>query len=150
MPDIPSKTSQLRHVDDNTDGPRQQQAVHPAGNSDWPLSSTHWREEHICKRIVIGQGTRVSLSPLPGFIAFYRQMPSHSAISARLRVHSGKRPYTCRAYADCQKTSTRRTTLTRQRTVSDSKPVTLGAKVCRSVRVATKSGAVTLSPPTTP
>src|SRR3954464_11445121 len=35
-----------------------------------------------------------------------------SSLARHRRIHSGKRPYKC-PYADCQKTFTRRTTLTR-------------------------------------
>ena len=54
-----------------------------------------------------------------------------SSLARHRRIHSGKRPYKC-PYADCQKTFTRRTTLTRHQnhhtgTVEESKAATAAA-----------------------
>ncbi|KAK6344172.1 hypothetical protein TWF696_007814 [Orbilia brochopaga] len=69
-----------------------------------------------------------------------------SSLARHRRIHSGKRPYKC-PYADCQKTFTRRTTLTRHQnhhtgTISEAEAATAAALASR--RSASKSGAQSL------
>ena len=59
-----------------------------------------------------------------------------SSLARHRRIHSGKRPYKC-PYADCQKTFTRRTTLTRHQnhhtgTIEESEAATAAALASRS------------------
>src|SRR6201996_241202 len=58
-----------------------------------------------------------------------------SSLARHRRIHSGKRPYKC-PYADCQKTFTRRTTLTRHQnhhtgTIEESEAATAAALAAR-------------------
>ncbi|KAF2860650.1 hypothetical protein K470DRAFT_257659 [Piedraia hortae CBS 480.64] len=62
-----------------------------------------------------------------------------SSLARHRRIHSGKRPYKC-PYADCQKTFTRRTTLTRHQThhtgtIEESEAATAAALAQRSMQV---------------
>lgn len=50
--------------------------------------------------------------PTTADIAILQHFSDSSSLARHRRIHSGKRPYKC-PYADCQKTFTRRTTLTR-------------------------------------
>ena len=45
-------------------------------------------------------------------LTYFKPFSDSSSLARHRRIHSGKRPYKC-PYADCQKTFTRRTTLTR-------------------------------------
>src|SRR5882762_4527112 len=59
-----------------------------------------------------------------------------SSLARHRRIHSGKRPYKC-PYADCQKTFTRRTTLTRHQnhhtgTVEEAAAATAAALASRA------------------
>lgn len=61
-----------------------------------------------------------------------------SSLARHRRIHSGKRPYKC-PYADCQKTFTRRTTLTRHQnhhtgTIAESEAATAAALAARSIQ----------------
>ena len=67
-----------------------------------------------------------------------RQQPfsDSSSLARHRRIHSGKRPYKC-PYADCQKTFTRRTTLTRHQnhhtgTIEESAAATAAALASRA------------------
>ncbi|EWC44600.1 hypothetical protein DRE_06681 [Drechslerella stenobrocha 248] len=69
-----------------------------------------------------------------------------SSLARHRRIHSGKRPYKC-PYADCQKTFTRRTTLTRHQnhhtgTISEAAAATAAALASR--RSSSKSSAQSL------
>ncbi|KAF3174614.1 hypothetical protein TWF225_006036 [Orbilia oligospora] len=70
-----------------------------------------------------------------------------SSLARHRRIHSGKRPYKC-PYADCQKTFTRRTTLTRHQnhhtgTISEAAAATAAALASR--RSSSKSSVQSLS-----
>jgi hypothetical protein len=59
----------------------------------------------------------IETSPLRGsvlalLLTLWQPFSDSSSLARHRRIHSGKRPYKC-PYADCQKTFTRRTTLTR-------------------------------------
>ena len=65
---------------------------------------------HMCEHC-----TKVRTSfPIPviAILTFPKPFSDSSSLARHRRIHSGKRPYKC-PYADCQKTFTRRTTLTR-------------------------------------
>ncbi|KAI0477462.1 hypothetical protein GGR56DRAFT_410489 [Xylariaceae sp. FL0804] len=66
-----------------------------------------------------------------------------SSLARHRRIHSGKRPYKC-PYADCQKTFTRRTTLTRHQnhhtgTVEEAAAATAAALAAQATRAAPRS-----------
>ncbi|KAI1343131.1 hypothetical protein F5Y15DRAFT_412795 [Xylariaceae sp. FL0016] len=66
-----------------------------------------------------------------------------SSLARHRRIHSGKRPYKC-PYADCQKTFTRRTTLTRHQnhhtgTVEEAAVATAAALAAQASRAAPRS-----------
>lgn len=65
----------------------------------------------------------------------YQPFSDSSSLARHRRIHSGKRPYKC-PYADCQKTFTRRTTLTRHQnhhsgTIEESEAATAAALASR-------------------
>lgn len=67
-----------------------------------------------------------------------------SSLARHRRIHSGKRPYKC-PYADCQKTFTRRTTLTRHQnhhtgTIEESAAATAAALASRASMQNTRGG----------
>ncbi|KAF2765864.1 hypothetical protein EJ03DRAFT_345450 [Teratosphaeria nubilosa] len=67
-----------------------------------------------------------------------------SSLARHRRIHSGKRPYKC-PYADCQKTFTRRTTLTRHQnhhtgTIEESEAATAAALAARSMQTGRSRG----------
>lgn len=67
---------------------------------------------------------------------FLQPFSDSSSLARHRRIHSGKRPYKC-PYADCQKTFTRRTTLTRHQnhhtgTIEESEAATAAALASRA------------------
>lgn len=72
-----------------------------------------------------------------------------SSLARHRRIHSGKRPYQCK-YADCQKTFTRRTTLTRHMnqhtgTIEEAAAATSAALAAQASRKAATAGRVARS-----
>jgi hypothetical protein len=65
---------------------------------------------HMCERCGKVNTARFSISNLKA--KTIQPFSDSSSLARHRRIHSGKRPYKC-PYADCQKTFTRRTTLTR-------------------------------------
>lgn len=75
---------------------------------------------------------------LPSSLVLTSDQPfsDSSSLARHRRIHSGKRPYKC-PYADCQKTFTRRTTLTRHQnhhtgTIEESQAATAAALASRA------------------
>ena len=69
-------------------------------------------------------------------LTFDKPFSDSSSLARHRRIHSGKRPYKC-PYADCQKTFTRRTTLTRHQnhhtgTIEESEAATAAALASRA------------------
>lgn len=78
-----------------------------------------------------------------GMLTTMQPFSDSSSLARHRRIHSGKRPYKC-PYADCQKTFTRRTTLTRHQnhhtgTIEESEAATAAALATRVSLPGTRS-----------
>jgi hypothetical protein len=89
---------------------RVQQAVYPKIGIDCTCSSSHRREATYVR--ALHQGKISIVHVLYSILIFHQPFSDSSSLARHRRIHSGKRPYKC-PFADCQKTFTRRTTLTR-------------------------------------
>ena len=114
--------------------PRMWQAIHPTLGIDRSLQSTHWREASYVRTVWEGEH-RLDDYYDNKSLTFLQPFSDSSSLARHRRIHSGKRPYKC-PYADCQKTFTRRTTLTRHQnhhtgTIEESEAATAAALASR-------------------
>lgn len=110
------------------------QAVHSTIGPHRPLSSAYRREASHVRAMRQGEVNAVTDTGSQTD-CFLQPFSDSSSLARHRRIHSGKRPYKC-PYADCQKTFTRRTTLTRHQnhhtgTIEESEAATAAALASR-------------------
>jgi hypothetical protein len=93
---------------------------------------------HMCERCGKVRIFETCSDEMGRSLTIFREQPfsDSSSLARHRRIHSGKRPYKC-PYADCQKTFTRRTTLTRHQnhhtgTVEEAAAATAAALASRA------------------
>jgi hypothetical protein len=127
------RTYPQRHPPSRVRLPQLRQAVHPALRPHRAPARTHRREASHVR--AMWQGTSI-VSRLACKSNIAKPFSDSSSLARHRRIHSGKRPYKC-PYADCQKTFTRRTTLTRHQnhhtgTVEEAAAATAAALASRA------------------